>query len=321
VTAPKTVLKLETVSSRLKRQLQHPNRGSTMTDIQFSPDGKRLIAADYPGGVVQLWDVSNGDQLRSIETGYGYRGSMSFLFVSPDWRTIYVAQEVRKPERIEEGGKSKIRWSFGGGVRCWDLETGKWLKTFQQVPPHGIRDVTMSLNCERFVTYEELPGVSDGAPKRGGTLWDVTNGKYHAFPKGASYYSTVFSPSGRTFAGSMTDDDNYTRSIKLHDAATGVEIWSRPIQEKYARIYVTSFSPDGSLIAADVHTYDQPNKWEGGTCWLEFWDAATGKVVGSITGDAAGGFYNNRFTPDGRTLVTLTRIAEQMVVHFIDVTT
>ena len=83
-------LKLEAVSPRLKQELIHPNRGSVLAGLRFSADGKRLIAGDYPGGVVVVWEVAGGKQLTSVETGYGYRNGAEYFSVAPDWKSLYV---------------------------------------------------------------------------------------------------------------------------------------------------------------------------------------------------------------------------------------
>src|SRR5438132_1451119 len=86
---PKSV-KLAAVSPGLKRELIHPNKGSVLYGIRFTPDGKRIIAGDYPGGIVALWDVETGKRLTTIETGYGYRGTADYFFTTPDWKTLFV---------------------------------------------------------------------------------------------------------------------------------------------------------------------------------------------------------------------------------------
>src|SRR5213593_1589973 len=75
VVAAKAGLQTEAVSKRLRGELAHPNNTAHLTGVRYSPDGRRLIAGDYPGGVVVLWDVSTGRALSTIETGRGYRGS------------------------------------------------------------------------------------------------------------------------------------------------------------------------------------------------------------------------------------------------------
>jgi hypothetical protein len=76
--------------------------------LRYSPDGKRIIAGDYPGGVIQVWDVDTGQQLTKIETGYGYRGSAAYFFLTPDWQTVYVSREKRSMTRIEKAGKKLV---------------------------------------------------------------------------------------------------------------------------------------------------------------------------------------------------------------------
>ena len=60
--APK--LKSEPVSEKLVRSLVHPGRTASISVLRFSADGKRLFAAGYPSGVLQLWDAGTG-QLRA----------------------------------------------------------------------------------------------------------------------------------------------------------------------------------------------------------------------------------------------------------------
>src|SRR5262245_35100514 len=86
IVPPRPVPKLEAVSSRLKGELIHPNRTAAIFGVRYSPDGKRLIAGDYPGGVVVVWDVATGKQLTKIETGPRYRGWIDYFFVAPDWK-------------------------------------------------------------------------------------------------------------------------------------------------------------------------------------------------------------------------------------------
>ena len=109
VVSPRVKLALEEVSSRLKGSLIHPNRESQIVGIRYSADGKRLVAGDYPGGVVQLWDVETGRQLEKIETGYGYKSTYDYFFLSPDWKSVFTWREKRIPNRIEKDGKRFFR--------------------------------------------------------------------------------------------------------------------------------------------------------------------------------------------------------------------
>src|SRR5208282_412785 len=99
--------------------------------LRYSPDGKRLVAGDYPGGVVVVWDVATGKPLRAIETGNGLRNQHEYFFLSPDWQTLFVAQGKRKYEQVEQDGKRLYRWQLSGQVRTWDLTGEPLPRTFQ----------------------------------------------------------------------------------------------------------------------------------------------------------------------------------------------
>lgn len=41
----------------------------SLTKVEFSPNGKRILGSDIPGGVIALWDVASGNRLTTIEAG------------------------------------------------------------------------------------------------------------------------------------------------------------------------------------------------------------------------------------------------------------
>ena len=59
--------------------------------------------------------------MRTIETGYGYRSSADYFFLSPDWRTLYVSRIKRNFGTVEQNGKRLIHREFESDVRAWDL--------------------------------------------------------------------------------------------------------------------------------------------------------------------------------------------------------
>ncbi len=230
VVVPNAGLKREPVSGRLKGELVHPNRSATLAGLHFSPDGRRLIGGDYPGGRVVLWDVAAGRDVTTIETGYGYRGSMDYIFLSPDWRTLFVSRGTRKFEQVEKDGKRLLHWTCDGDVRAWDPATGRLLRTYKHEPPRGINSMELSPDGTRFITREELSGTSEGQPKGAVSTWDVQTGRYHALPDDLQSYSQ-FSPDGRSMALTAVDGAGHARAVKLLDAATGRERLSIPVTD------------------------------------------------------------------------------------------
>ncbi len=279
----------------------HPNRTAFLDGARFSPDGKRLVAGDYPGGVVVVWDVTSGKQLTTLETGYGYRGSYEYFFLTPDWQTLFVPREKRKAERVEQGGKVQYRLTFDGSVRAWDLATGRLRRTYQHQPPRGISEMRLSPDGTRFVTFEELPGTYEGSPRWGASLWDVATGQCHPLPDGLESRGQ-FSPDGRTLAITSMDAAGHAQAVKLFDTASGREKGSIPIQDKDAWASVSAFSPDNRLLAV----YQAAPR-----CWLRWCDVATGREVFSYGGAKNEGF-RCCFSPDGQTLAAVHRLDEKI---------
>ncbi len=299
--APRSLnLKLEAVSSRLKGELIHPNKSISIAKVEFSPDGKRILAGDYPGGVIALWDVASGKRLTTIEAGYGYHSTANYYAVSPDWRTIFAWREKRKVERVEQDGKRMNHWTFGGEVRAWSLDDGKLLRTYKRQPQSNVRVMRLAPDGKMFYTFDELPGTYERGSKNAVSLWDVKTGTYRTL-EGLDSYG-VFSPDGKTVAFPIQDEDGYSHGVKLIDVATGGEKWSLLIADKYAWANVSMFSRDGRLLFGSVRIFERAKQWDKSRSQLKWWDAATGREVASFDCEKGvnAGFCG--LSPDGKTL-------------------
>ncbi len=293
-------LKLEAVSSRLRGQLIHPNKSGWFLNLKYSPDGKRIIASDYPGGVAVVWDVSTGKQLTTIDTG-----ARAFITVSPDWRTVFAPRlKTRKYARVEQDGKSMIRWTFDGEVRAWSLDDGKLLRTYKHNPSQGISSMELSPDGSKFVTSENVSGTYEQSYKSTTSLWDVKSGEHRTLAGRHSYGK--FSPDSRSLTCILFhEDDSYTKALKLIDAATGAEKWSIPITDKNVSLGLRAFSHDGRVIFGTYDMYDRPNKWDHYRSWMKWWDATTGREIASFEGEKDGGFMDFCCSSDGQTLAVL----------------
>ncbi len=298
------------MSARLKGELVHPNRSSWLVGLRFSPDGKRIVAGDYPGGVAAVWDAATGKQLAAIETGSGYRGSAEYLFLSPDWKTLYVSREKRKATRVEKSGKRVIHWEFEGDVRAWDISTGELGDTLKHSPPRGISGMLLSPDGTTVATFEELSGESDPGPKRAASLWDVKTRQCRPLSDALEYWS-VFSPDSKILASPVGSPSGWTTAIKLIDVGTAKEKVAIPIVEKNVRVGYLAFSPDGKELLGQVRE-------DEGRHWLRFWDATTGQETASLEGDKNDVFLWMAFSPDGRTLAATNSRGEQGKLFLFD---
>jgi WD40 repeat protein len=301
VVAPRTGLELEPVSARLRQELIHPNRTSVLQGIRFSPDGKRLLAGDLPGGVVATWDVATSKLLTTVEAGFGLRGSRGaaeYFFPSPDWQTLLTSRAPFRYEPLERDGKRLARWDFEGDVRVWDLATGRPRQTFRHQPARGVLWGKLSPDGTTFVTIEELSGVWESGPRVVAGLWDVRTGRYRALPGDVrNSPEGDFSPDGRTLAMAAPADDG--QMLRLFDPATGRE--KGVIREKDGGLMSLAFLADGRLL---LHTFVK----QGRTfrTQVQWWDPATGRKLASATRG-----HDELFTPvgspDGRTVAAVSQ--------------
>ena len=303
VVAPRSRnLKLEPVSSRLKGELIHPNKTGTIANIEFSPDGTRILAGNYPGGVIALWDVASGKRLTTLEAGYGYHGSKQYYAVSPDWRTVFAHREKRQSERFEQEGKRMVRWTFGGDVRAWNLEDGKLLRTYKRQPQSNVRSMHLSPDGKTFFTLDELPGITEGRAKMAVSLWDVKTGTYRTME---GWQHGDFSPDGRSLTLVAQDERSYAQEMKRIDVSTGRKKWSLPIIGKYVHTTVSMFSRDGAMLFGVELIYESARAYNNYRSRLKWWDAATGREIASFESDKNDVFTSLCTSPDGQTLAAL----------------
>jgi len=318
VIAPGAGPKLEPVSRRLRGELQHPNRKGVLYGLRFSPDGKRIIAGDYPGGVIQVWDAETGKQLAKIETGYGFRGSTDYFFLTPDWHSLFVSRAKRKYTRIEKDGKQMVRWEFDGDVRTWDLSSGELSETFKHNPPRNILAMQLSPDGSSFMTGEQLPGEYERTAPHAAGLWDTKTKEYRPLPDKLSVYGR-FSPDNSKVAITADTDGIYTTAVKVLDVATAEEKLSIPITEPFTNAGVFGFTPDGRLLIGATQTYPARNNYESWDSALKLWDVSSGKEVASFTpGEKKSGFQGPAFSPDGRTLAMTNWMGEQSKLFLFD---
>lgn len=301
ISLPKTPdLKLEAVSNRLIKTLIHPNKTSGLNGIRFDKNGKRIIAGDYPGGVVAVWDVETAKRISTIETGHGYRGSADYFFVTADWKTLFVARPgKRKFESVEKDGKQMRRWTFDGDIRAWDLTSGELKRTYQHDPPRYVNAMTFSPDGSKFFTSEWLPGITKDSPNNAASLWDVTTGKFIDLGKNIESYS-VFAPDGKTMATASQDKDGHATALLLLDTATGKEKLSIPVNEKKGWVNISKFSPDGKVMLVGHQTFEKDGDWKNFQYRLELLDA-NGKKFASLAGEK-NEHLPAVFAPNGQTL-------------------
>ncbi|MCA9146440.1 MAG: WD40 repeat domain-containing protein [Planctomycetales bacterium] len=317
VVAPRLELKLEPVSQRLMGSLQHPNRKGILHGLRYSPDGRRLIAGDYPGGVVQVWDTEFGKQLTKIETGYGFRGTAEYFSLAPEWSSIYVSRDKRSFSRIEKDGKQMIRWEFDGDIRAWDLASGELRETFKHDPPRNIVAMKLSPDGSTIVTVDELPGEFEGRAPRAGSLWNVRSKQYRPLPDWFRFYGE-FAPDSKTMAVTTEDAQSYTTALKVIDLTTAEEKLSIPVIDGFTQLNIGQCTPDGQSWIGSARVFPVRNNWQSWESSLKIWDAASGDEVASFVLDEKSSNFLYEVSPDGRILVATNMMGDIAKLYLFD---
>jgi WD40 repeat protein len=253
-------------------------------EIQFSPDGKRIIAGDYPGGVLNVWNVDNGARQVTIETDKGHRSSWQYFVVSPDWQTVY-APTVRKDrnfEKIERDGKTLSRWSFNDSVRAWDLRSGQLQKSLQHSPAREISVLQLAPDGRTLLTNDGLPGDYEKTYKRALSVWDIAAGTSRQIQDGYEGY-VFFFPDGKTIALSKPtpDDGSYDECLRIVEYPQWNVKRTIKLPEGNISVYCTCLVLDRFLIGG-LTKYSKLRDFEHLTSELKIWDATSGEEVFAV---------------------------------------
>ncbi len=330
--------------------------------LAFSADGKTLATAAED--MVRLWDVEAGKELRRLTGHKGLAGTPAF---SPDGRTftavartpgqhyqvtahvwdVASGRALRKWDlpvrpvfacRLSPDGTKLLAGGWAGGMRLYDLATGKELyrltapftgslfsvayspdgqtiasggenrvlqlwdeKTGKPLPSPGHQGIVESLSLSA-----DGGRLASVASDEGIRVWEVAAARPLAgFRSPRGHFSAVaFSPDGRTLAaageGAFAGGDAF---VRLLDASTGEEV--RRLTGARDGHHVVAFSPDGKIVAAGSR--DNGNRDRDKS--IRLWEAATGRLLHRLLPPRTvegvdRGVLCLAFSPDGRLLAS-----------------
>lgn len=260
--------------------------------VVFCPDGK-LIASGSRDGIIKLWEVTSGRELRTF-LGHS-KGELSIEF-SPDGKTL-ASGSWDKTIRLWDVASGKqlrmltghsreiaaITFSPDGKI----LASGSWDKTIKLWDVASGKEVRTLIGHDYFVY--SISFSKDGKTLASGSLrvikfWDVESGKEIRSLTGHSHHvlSVLFSPDKKKLASSSPDG-----TTRLWDVVSGQEIYSLTI---YSRSI--GFSPDGKLLAGGSNNGS-----------IRLWDVESGKEVRSIEASYRS-LKSLSFSPDGKILAS-----------------
>jgi WD40 repeat protein len=289
-----------------------------MDQLQFSPDGKLLLARAKDNTVWELWDVALGRRLHTLAMEQGECAS-AFVFAR-DSRNLYAAVQLA-------GGK--------GCIRCWDAGSGKPVTMFGDTDrpatalafspdgktfAAGYEDTTILLwdlagrnKAELSLPPMTLPlpapplpnpaltiPLPDSEPLPAGALHRLGTSQFRTDKTVLS--AAAISANGKVLAVACCR----THVVRLLDAATGRQIDRFPNEAR-----ALAFSPDGALLGVggrsqttvyELRNASNSSTETNGRLWidslnftadsryypmfdddkLEIWDAQATKVVQSF---------------------------------------
>ncbi|MFF2351056.1 WD40 repeat domain-containing protein [Kitasatospora sp. NPDC058115] len=284
----------------------------------FSPDG-RLLAAAFADHTVRLWNTANPGLPTSLAPPMaGHTDTVSSMAFGPDGRTLATSSadhtvrlwhlpaavlsdhtDLVTEMRLGAGGRLLVTASVDRTVRLWN--TADPARPLPLGRVEGFTDpvgsVALSPDGRTLVTaiFSENRVV----------LWNVADptrpaavGQIARFPTGVTVVE--FSPDGRTLA-TVTSSGivGAEKSVRLWDVSDPARPRQRALLPSGAVSVggTVAFSPDGRTLAAS-------GSYAGETTQL--WDVTDPDRPAPSGPALAKGFRSMSFSPDGRTLVTVT---------------
>jgi WD40 repeat protein len=251
--------------------------------VAFAPDGATLTTCSSQGEI-KLWDVASAKERRTLKQS----GSVLGLAFLPDRRTLATSwyEAFDKDSRTLTGTyRGTDVKGYRGGVRLWDVATGRGRGVLQRQPPRGVMHIAPSPDGKMLAAVEVWRENDGKDIRRGIALWDVAAGKVRGdipnLPNTIGAFA--FAPDGKTLA--LSTDGR----VQLWDVSAGRQravldgnqMWMRSL----------AFAPDGKTLAGCHYQ-------EG----IILWDVASGKEKARLSAGASQSSACLAFAPDGATL-------------------
>jgi WD40 repeat protein len=305
-------------TGRAVRHLRGPVPEAGIEDMEFSPDGLRLLVLE--GNHYRVWDTVKGEAVLSIRAG----GAWNPLDFSGPLGEGIQADVLRQFEGIamafsfSPDGKVASTAHADGSMQIWDCTSGK-----------SIRKIDACESALRGIAFLE-DGKRVVSCGMGGEIgiWDVASGRKireGALPSGGVRCAAL-SPDGRLLVWGDRDGE-----IGFWDLEAGVEVDRLGRHEEGVR--EVRFSPDGKWLLSRgcspsmASPEDEEFEFIEKFAMFKVWDLGLATEVLALKAysdwtssdmDEESVYHSVAFGPDGHTLVAGSMAGD---VHIIQIAT
>jgi RNA polymerase sigma factor (sigma-70 family) len=282
-------------------------RPQGIRSVAFSPDGKQLATGGLANGIIRIWDVAQGKEVRRM------KGSGTLIHVLA----------------FAPSGQTLVSGSEDGAVELWETATGA--KKWQSMRPGEVRALAFAPD-EKTLVAGGGSGVWATSVKRQEPFFvmlDPKDGREvgrHSTERN-TVTSLAFSKDGKVFAAGLGDTLRVWEGIagKERTVTNGHEnaIASVAVSED-DNLAVTGGS-DGVIILWDLASGTEKRRLRGHTGWVRavalvpgskllasastdqtvrLWDLAAGKEIRRLEGSPDGSLYAVAVAPGGNMLAS-----------------
>jgi WD40 repeat protein len=256
--------------------------------IVFSPDGKRVAAGCYKGGIL-VYDAATGRKLCELRGLYVQFPAVAF---APDGQTLASAG-------------SRI-------IQVWDFTTGRELRRFKVKATQNSGDYDWRIIVPLVFSHDGklLAWV---APDRSIHIWEVKTGEELVSLSGHKQpiRCLAFSPDDKMLF-SASGNAVGAGSVRVWQVASGKEVRKLPLERRQARGQPEplGFSPDTKTLAVGLFESLPPKKGEN--VWRDahpvaLIDLESGKEIRQLESQP-GRIKAASFSPDGKFLAAMNGV-------------
>jgi WD40 repeat protein len=243
----------------------------TISFVQFTPDGKGLVASDMER--ITVWEVPaakaqatfrfqiQDDRMLTFLAGRGREGRGAALRGTPLNVEFTTRIDQVYGTALSPDGKVIAVGVAEKGLISWERESGKVRPRLMTDHPYGVGKLDFSPDGQTLATTGLMDWEHPGTVDRTVRLWDLASGRKLATFTGTQ---VCFSRDGKM----LLTHDRDAGCLRLREISTGKVRFNVNVPDEGAYGRLVGISPDGKMVATVVEMAK-----------VHFWDVATGKQV------------------------------------------